>query len=106
MLKRKLHIILAILLVFTTTGSIWGQLLADKDDPIEISTEKETDGEKSEKETEKELDEWDDDLVSEVIDFVPDIYCGFQKVGSSSYAVISKDSQKLYILLQRLKLDC
>ena len=106
MLKRKLHIILAILLVFTTTGSIWSQILTDKDDPIEISIEKEADGEKSEKETEKELDEWDDDLVSQAYNIVPELYCGFQKVGSSSYAVISKNSQKLYILFHKLKLDC
>ncbi|MEQ9467587.1 MAG: hypothetical protein RLN88_09255 [Ekhidna sp.] len=106
MLKRNLHIILALALVFTTTGTIWSQLLADIEDPIEISTEKEADGEKSEKETEKELDGWDDDLVSEAYNIVPDLNCGFQKVGSSSYAVIKKDSEKLYILYQKLKLDC
>ena len=106
MLKRRLHIILALLLVFTTTGTIWGQLLADTEDPIEISTEKEIDGEKSEKEAEKELDGWDDDVVSEGFDLVLEVYCGIQKVGSSSYAVITKDTQKLYILLRRLKLDC
>ena len=105
MLKRSLHIIIALLLVFTTTASIWEQLLADQDS-IEISFEYETDAEKGEKESKKEVDSWDDDLTTEAGNIHPELYSGFQKIGSSTFAPISGADKKLYLLFQRLKLDC
>ncbi|WP_370089385.1 hypothetical protein [Ekhidna sp.] len=105
MLKRSLHIIIALLLVFTTTASIWEQLIADQDS-VEISFEYETDAEKGEKESKKEVDSWDDDLTTEAANIHPELYSGFQKVGSSTFAPIGGADKKLYLLFQRLKLDC
>lgn len=106
MLKRSLHIIFAVLLVFTTTASIWEHLISNTDDPIEISFEYETDAEKSEKESKKELNDWNDDLVAELESINAKVFSGLQKVGSSSFAPLDEAPKKLYILLHRLKLDC
>lgn len=106
MFKRSLHIIIAGLLVFTTTASVWEHLLSNSDDPIEISFEYETDAEKGEKESKKEVDSWDDDLTTEAANIHPELYSGFQKVGSSTFAPIGGADKKLYLLFQRLKLDC
>lgn len=106
MLIRVFHIIFALSLVFTTTASIWKHLIADHDDAIELSSETETDGEKSEKETKKETEEWDDDLHFSSSSILPELFCGFQKAGSSSFVPTSIHFRKLYLLFHRLKLAC
>lgn len=106
MLKRGFHIIFALLLVFTTTTSIWGNLIADEDDPIEVKTEKESDTEESEKKKEKEQEDNDDDLFHTHF---------FESSSQRSYSglILLRESEfpgqadkKLYILYQHLKLDC
>lgn len=106
MLKRVFHILFVLALVFTTTASIWKHLIADQDDAIELSSETELDGEKSEKESKKESEEWNNDLHFSTASILPELFCGFQKAGSSSFVLISKHSQKLYLLFSRFKLDC
>lgn len=106
MLKRFLFGFITILLVFTTTGSIWSHILHDEDDAIELNAEKEVDGEKGEKEAEKELDSWDDHFASNDAYTIPELYCGFQKVGSSTFAPVTETNNKLYLLYHSFKVDC
>jgi len=104
MFKGTFHILISMLLVLTTTASIWDHLIADVEDPIEIS--KEADGEKGEKESEKELDDWDDDLSHEASHKVTTLYSGLQKTGSSSFTPVGEVTTRLYIQYHRLKVDC
>ena len=104
MLGRLLHIAFAFTLIVTTTNSIWSHLIEDDYDPIEIPAE--SDAEKGEKEGKKEIEEWDDDFVHETGDITPTIYFGLQKIGTNSFAPSAESSHKLYILYNRLKLDC
>lgn len=104
-MKRTLHLFLVVVLVFTTTGSIWQHLLDQVDDPIELSSEQETDQEKSEKENKTESG-GDDHLTSEGYTFAPEVALEQQNKISSYLTPVSKDSDRLYILLHRLKVDC
>lgn len=106
MFKKFFHIVVSMALVFSTTASIWEHLLSDVDDPIELSSESESESEKDEKENKKESEEGDDSFAIEAYNFTADLFSGFQKIGSCSFAPLSGDSEKLYILFQRLKLDC
>lgn len=106
MLKRFFHILIAVSLVFTTTASIWQHLLDHVDDPIELATENETDSEKNEKENKTETEGGDDHLNSELFDLTPQILQE-QKFTTTYYLEPeTKDADRLYILFQRLKVDC
>ena len=104
MLRNRLHIILSLFLVFTTTTSIWGNLLAHEDDPIEVKTEKEADSEETGKE--KELDDLEDDLIHSSANQT--CYFAFLDgfVNSLCSELQAKPAEKLYLLYHHLKIAC
>ncbi len=108
MIKKNLYIVVSMLLVFTTTTSIWSHFLADDGDAIEVSSETESEkGEKELKETEKELDRLDkDSLGSSPFEIVLELIYGLQKVGSSTFAQFDENHLGFYILYSSLKIAC
>jgi len=105
-IKKHLHIFFSLLLVLTTTTSIWSHLLAHEDDPIEVQTEKETDSEEKEKEKEKELDDLEDDLIHSSSGISHSIRSSDGFLTSRSTDADLKSERKLYLLYHHLKIDC
>ena len=58
MVRQRLHILIALLLIATTSSSIWGQYVVEKEG-VEIAEQFEKDAEKNEKELEDKFDGWD-----------------------------------------------
>ena len=107
MLKSNLRLLICLSLVLTTTASVWSHLLTDDGDPIEVSYETESEkGEKELKESEKEFDSFDGYIPTIGFECLPELFAGFQKVGSSSFAPVSKKSIGFYILYRNLKIAC
>lgn len=104
MLKRSLHILISLVLVLTTTNTLWSHLLDGIDDAVEISSETEKESEKDEKE--KELDEWDDDKLSENSHLQTSRVEDVLNNTHISDCAFGGTTSKLYILLHRLKIDC
>ncbi|MFK7953551.1 MAG: hypothetical protein AB8B73_11945, partial [Ekhidna sp.] len=95
-------IFIAFLLIFSVSSTVWGQYALEKDN-IEISSEKEADGEKDAEE--KETEGWDD-LVLSSSSHTHSIFSGFVKVGSSTLEPANPKKEKLYVLFHRLKIHC
>lgn len=104
MLKKNFHILIALLLVATTSSSVWGQYVVEKEG-VEISEQFEKDAEKGEKELEDKFDEWDSDHESSP-PVIIDLFSGFIKSSSSTYVPSSLLPKKLFIEYHRLKIHC
>lgn len=104
MLKKKLHIFIALLLVVATSSSVWGQYIVEKDS-IEISEQFEKDAENSEKELKEKFDGLD--AYSETSSsFNPELFSGFLKSSSSTYVPLTLLPKKLFIVYGQMKIHC
>lgn len=104
MLRKYLHILTALLLIATTSSSLWGQFVVEKEG-IEISEQFEKDAEKSEKELEDKFDGWDSDHEAS-LSVILDSFSGFIKSSSSTYVPSSLLPKRLFIEYHRLKIHC
>lgn len=104
MLKKKLHILIALLLVITTSSSVWGQYIVEKDS-VEISEQFEKDAENSEKELKEKFDGLDS--YAEIPStFNTELFSGFFKSSSSTYIPLTLLPKKLFIVYGQLKVHC
>ncbi|WP_462251864.1 hypothetical protein [Ekhidna sp.] len=104
MLKKNLHILIALLLIATTSSSVWGQYVVEKEG-IEISEQFEKDAEKGEKELEDKFDGWDSENAN-TASITLDLFSGFIKSSSSTFIPTSLQPKKLFIEYHRLKIHC
>ena len=104
MVRQRLHILIAFLLIATTSSSVWGQYVVEKEG-VEIAEQFEKDAEKNEKELEDKFDGWDG-LYHTPNDEVPQLFSGFLKSSSSTLVPSSLQSKKLFLVFHRLKIHC
>jgi hypothetical protein len=102
--KKGIHIIIALFLVVTTSSSVWGQYIAEKEG-IELSEQLEKDTENNEKELKSKFDGWDSfHNTPTSVNF--EIFSGFLKSSSSTYIPLTLLPKKLFIVYRRLKIHC
>lgn len=104
MLKKNLHILIALLLAVTTSSSVWGQYVVEKEG-IEISEQFEKDAEKGEKELEDKFEGWEADHGSSTPVAIQ-LFSGFIKSSSSTFVPSSLLPKRLFIVYRRLKIHC
>ncbi len=92
------------MLIITTSSSVWGQYLTEKEG-VEISEQFEKDAENSEKELKEKFDGWDS--YSEVpCSFHLELFSGFLKTSSSTCIPSTLLPKKLFIIFGQLKIHC
>ncbi len=96
-------ILISILLIFTTTVSIWNHLLLKSLDPIEISKELEV--KENEKEIERDFDDLNNPLAIKDKNILYDFF-NHLKAGHLNLTLLLQNHTKLYVLFQQLKIHC
>lgn len=105
MLQKQLFLAISLILVITTTQSVWSDYVSDFDG-IEISEKLEKDvEEKSEKESEDKIDDGDD-FVHSLSHVVAPLSSGYLKLGSATLVPTSLLPRKLYLIHSQLKVHC
>lgn len=106
LIRKLANILFSLLLVFTTTNSVWSQFIDNEDDPIEVQAEEENNSEKREKEKDNKFDDPVDGFANGNGERTPLINGRSNKTNSTSFVQFNLKPNRLYIEFQHLKLDC
>ncbi len=105
MSRKDLYILISLFLLVTNTASVLSTYLEDDKDPMEVTSEAET--EKIEKEpSEKEFNKLEGYFPTHSDIKIISKFCLFQKLSSSNFVPILKRHLDFYLLYHSLKIAC